>query len=77
MKYYTLFTTQAQKYIDNILVLVMPGRVQKIKCTICSFEDKLNITLNSNINDTKFQRSFLNLLQKDLKQIKIKSNKKW
>lgn len=65
-----------KKYIDNILVLVMPGRIQKIKCTICSYEDKLNITLNSNINDKKFQKVFLELLQNDLKEIQIESNKK-
>ena len=63
-----------KKYIDNILVLVRPNRIQKIKCTICSYEDKLNITLNSNINDKKFQNSFLKLLQDNLKQIQIESN---
>lgn len=63
-----------KKYIDNILVLVMPGRIQKIKCTICSFGDKLNITLNSNINDKKFQKVFLELLQNELKEIQIESN---
>lgn len=65
-----------KKYIDNILVLVMPGRVQKIKCTICSFDDNLNISLNSNINDLNFQTTFLELLEKDLKKIKIESNRK-
>ena len=63
-----------KKYIDNILVLVRPNRIQKIKCTICSYEDKLNITVNSNIDDKKFQKSFLKLLQNNLKQIQIESN---
>lgn len=63
-----------KKYIDNILALVMPGKIQKIKCTICSFGDKLNITLNSNINDKKFQRLFFELLQNELKEIQIESN---
>lgn len=63
-----------KKYIDNILVLARPNRIQKIKCTICSYKDKLNITLNSNINDKKFQNSFLKLLQDNLKQIQIESN---
>ena len=65
-----------KKYIDNILVLVRPGKTQKIKCTICSYEDKLNITINSNINDKKFQKVFKELLQDNLKKIKIESNKK-
>lgn len=65
-----------KKYIDNILVLVRPGKTQKIKCTICSYEDKLNITINSNINDKKLQEVFLQLLQDNLKKIKTESNKK-
>lgn len=63
-----------KKYISNIFVLVMPGRVQKIKCTICSFEEKLNVTLNSNINDIRFQQTFYNLLKKELDKIQIESN---
>lgn len=64
-----------QKYIDNILVLVMPGKLQKIKCTICSYKDNLNITLNSNIKDKKLQKVFLKVLKKNIKKIKIESNK--
>ena len=62
------------KYIDNILVLVIPNNVQKIKCTICSFEDKLNITMNSNINDLEFENVFLELLKNDLKRVEVISN---
>lgn len=65
-----------KQYIDNILVLVMPSRVQKIKCTICSFDDKLNITLNSNINDFDFQKTFIKVLQTDIKNIQVESNVK-
>lgn len=63
-----------KEYIDNIFVLVLPNKVQKIKCTICSFADKLNITMNSNINDVEFENIFLNELKRDLKNIKIESN---
>ena len=63
---------QYKKYIDNIVVSVLPSKIQKIKCTICSFKDQLNITLNSNIDDTEFQTTFLTLLQKQIKNIKIK-----
>jgi len=64
-----------KKYIENILILVRPGRVQKIKCTICSFANNLNITINANINDEMFQNTFLYLLKKHLKEIKIINNK--
>ena len=63
-----------KKYIDNIFVLVLPNKVQKVKCTICSFDDKLNITMNSNINDVEFENIFLNELKKSLKSVDIESN---
>lgn len=63
-----------EKYIDNILVLVMPGEIQKIKCTICSFNKNLNITINSNIDDINFEKKFYDVLKTDIKNITIKSN---
>ena len=51
-----------EKYIDNVLVVVNPGNIQKVKCTVCSFMDKLNVTINSNLNDDKFEKEFNRLL---------------
>jgi len=65
-----------KKYIDNIFVLVIPGRIQKIKCTICSYNDKLNIIINSSINDVDFQKRFYSFLKSEIGNIKIVSNKK-
>ena len=64
-----------KKYIDNILVLVMPGKKEKLKCTICSYDTKLNITINSNIDDTKFERTFLSILKQEIENIKLESNR--
>jgi len=63
-----------KKYIDNFYAIVMPGRLQKIKCTICSFDKKFNITINSNIDDIKFERQFYKLLNKDIKKITTNNN---
>lgn len=63
-----------QKYIDNVLVLVMPNRNEKIKCTICSFSNKLNVTINSIINDTKFEHKFLDILKQHINNIKLETN---
>ena len=63
-----------KKYIDNIFVLVLPNKVQKIKCTICSYDDKLNITMNSNIKDDEFEKEFLNNLKKNIHKVDIESN---
>ena len=62
------------KYIDDVFVLVLPNRIQKIKCTMCSFSNKLNITMNSNINDLEFEKKFNLLLKKYLKKVKVISN---
>lgn len=61
-----------KNYIENIFVLVMPGLNQKIKCTISSFENYLNVIINSNINSTKFINTLTKLLKKDIANIKLK-----
>lgn len=63
-----------KKYIDNVFVLVVPGRVQKIKCTICSFSNKLNVTVNSNIDDLGFERIFYRLLEEKVGNVSVYSN---
>ena len=63
-----------KKYIDNILVLVIPNKNQKIKCTICSYNNKLNITINSNVDDLEFHNRFYRLLQTKIKKFKFESN---
>lgn len=66
--------TKYQKYIDNVLTLVMPNRNEKIKCTICSFSNKLNITINSIIDDNKFEHKFFEILKTHINNIKLESN---
>lgn len=63
-----------KKYIDNVYVLVLPGKVQKIKCTVCSYDDKLNITVNSNIDDMVFEKRFYELLKDSVKKVKVITN---
>lgn len=63
-----------KEYIDNIYVLVLPNKVQKIKCTICSYDDNLNITMNSNVDDLDFEDIFLRELKKSIKDVKVDSN---
>lgn len=68
------FENKYKKYIDNVFVLVLPNKVQKIKCTVCSYDDKLNITMNSNISDLNFENIFFELLNDKIKDIGINSN---
>jgi len=53
-----------KKYIENIQVSVKPGKFQKIKCTICSYENNLNITINSNLISDDFNKMFDKLLKR-------------
>ena len=63
-----------EKYIDNVLVVVNPGNIQKVKCTVCSFKDKLNVTINSNLVDESFEKEFKCLLEEYIGKIKVESN---
>lgn len=63
-----------KKYIDNILILVMPCKKEKMKCSICSYDQKLNITINSKIDSKKFQTTFFKLLKEQITNIKLETN---
>jgi len=58
-----------RKYVDNVLIMVRPGKYQKIKCTVCSFDNWLNVVINANVMDKVFNRNFYKLLKKDLGDI--------
>lgn len=63
-----------KKYIDNIIVLTSTGKIEKIKCTICSYENNLTITLNSNLINTKLENEFYYLLKKHIGKFRLESN---
>ena len=60
-----------RKYVDNIIVLVSTGRVQKVKCTVCSYENNLTITVNSNLITNKYEHKFCELLKKHVGEFRI------
>lgn len=57
---------QYRKYIDNIIVLVKTTKCQKIKCTISSYENNLNIILNSNLISNEIENEFYNMLKQTI-----------
>lgn len=63
-----------KKYIDNIIVLVSTGKIQKVKCTICSYENNLNVTINSNLESNDLENEFYKLLIEHIGVLEIKSN---
>jgi len=60
-----------KKYIENIIALVSTGKVEKVKCTICSFENNLTVTLNTNLISNKLENEFYKLLLKKIGNVKI------
>lgn len=63
-----------KKYIEYFVMLISPEPVEKIKCTACSFEDKIVFTFTSILQNTNIEKRFYNfLIEKGIK-VKIESN---
>lgn len=63
-----------KKYIDYFLMLIAPEPVEKIKCSSCSFENKMVFTFTSILDDNKIEKEFYKfLIDKNIK-VSIESN---
>ena len=63
-----------QKYIEYFLALVSPDSVEKIKCSSCTFGDKMVFTFTSILNDNKIEKNFYKFLQNKKIDIEVESN---
>ena len=63
-----------QKYIDYFMVLISPDSVEKIKCSSCTFEDKIVFTFTSILNNNRIEKAFYEFLKKRGIKVKIESN---
>ena len=63
-----------QDYIKYFLMLIAPESVEKIKCSSCSFENKMVFTFTSILDDNKIQRRFHNFLIEKGINVEIESN---
>lgn len=63
-----------QKYINNFLFMIAPERVEKIKCSACSYENKICFTFTSILKDTKIEDEFKRFLEEKGINIEIESN---
>ena len=64
---------QYKKYVDNIMILVSTGKVQKVKCTVCSYENNLTVTINSNLINNKLENEFYSLLKKYIGNFRLET----
>ena len=63
-----------KEYIEEFLMLIAPEPVEKIKCSACSFENKIVFTFSSILDDTKIEKKFYEFLQEKGIPVKIESN---
>ena len=63
-----------QKYIDQFLFLIAPERIEKIKCSTCSYEDKMFFTFTSALRDIQIEDEFEKILKEQGINVKRESN---
>ena len=63
-----------KKYIDSFLMLIAPEPVEKIKCSACSFENKIVFTFTSILNNCEIEKYFYNFLKERKIEVEIESN---
>ena len=63
-----------QDYIDYFLMLIAPEPVEKIKCSSCTFENKMVFTFTSILKDNSIEKRFYQFLQEKRIDVTIESN---
>ena len=63
-----------QDYIDYFLMLIAPEPVEKIKCSSCTFENKMVFTFTSILKDNNIEKRFYQFLQERGIDVTIESN---
>lgn len=61
-------------YIEKFLMLIAPEPVEKIKCSACTFEDKMVFTFTSILNDNSIEKRFYEFLKEKGIKVEIESN---
>ena len=61
-------------YIDYFLMLIAPEPVEKIKCSSCTFENKMVFTFTSILNDNRVEKRFYQFLMQKGIHVEIESN---
>ena len=61
-------------YIEEFLMLIAPERIEKVKCSGCTFENKMSFTFTSILNDNNIEKTFYEFLKSKGINVKIESN---
>ena len=63
-----------KEYIDYFLMLIAPEPVEKIKCSSCTFENKMVFTITSILQNNAIEKRFYTFLKEKGIKVKIESN---
>ena len=63
-----------QKYIDYFLLLIAPENIEKIKCSGCTFENKMVMTFTSVLRDSDIEKYFYDFLRDRGIEVNVESN---
>ena len=63
-----------QEYIDCFLVMIAPERIEKIKCSSCSYLDRVSFTFTSILANNDIEKFFYKFLTSENIKIEIESN---
>ncbi|MBR3249073.1 MAG: hypothetical protein IKF83_00025 [Clostridia bacterium] len=63
-----------QPYIDMFFMLIAPEPVERIKCSACSYENKMAFTFTSILDNNDIERRFYEFLVSKNVKVKIESN---
>lgn len=63
-----------QNYIDYFLMAIAPDSFERMKCSSCTFENKIVFTFASILNDNRIEKGFYNFLKERNINVKIESN---
>lgn len=62
------------QFIEKFMLLIAPEQVEKIKCSACSYNDKLVFTFTSTLEGTDIEEEFYNILKGQGIEVKIEDN---
>lgn len=65
---------QYKNFIEEFMLLIAPEQVEKIKCSSCSYNDKLIFTFTSILKDAEIEKEFCNILNNQNIDTKMISN---
>ena len=66
--------SEYKPYIDKFLLLIAPENVEKIKCTVCAYEDITVFSITSVIEEKSVENTLKEILESQGIEVQIEGN---